>query len=261
MFKVSFAFDDQELLDKINAAGRDADVMMQKYVTWYLNQVYGALAKQHGRKWSYTTPPGDRRKNVYLRSGKLRQDLSDSRFVRKTGDGEFEAGFDIRPGSYLNVHVGERGDPPTIIGALGSSSLFLGRMTIPLRAALNSNGTAKVMTPRVFDQILILPFHVLMEGGYKKGKNPQKGKKPINNRKMLNAFKKGQLKVDFSGEDLGKFHPNSLIVMKQSGRRLIPLFVLAKQIKIPKRIFIGEKMEDYYDALWNKLNDAVEALI
>jgi hypothetical protein len=252
LFKVDVSFD-KDFANNLDRFGID----IEKYIRWYLSQVYQDLAKQHSRKYTYVTPPGRNRSNIYLRSGQLRKDLSDARYVKQNNSQEWEAGFNIRPGSYLHIHAGERTDAPVLVKTLGNSSMFLGRMAIPLRAALNTNGTPKAITPRMMDNLLILPFHVLMAGKFDKGK--KKGGKPLNSRKMLGEFKRGTTRVDFSGEDTKKFNPNSLIVMKKSGRKFIPLYVLAKEVKIPKRIFIGEKMDKYYDELWNKLNDAVEA--
>lgn len=251
MFKVTFDTNAAQL----EADFRNVNLDVEKYVRQYINKVYQAIAKQHSRKWTYITPPGDKRKNIYLRTGKLRDDLSRSRYVTKTGQDQWEGGFNIRPGSYLSIHAGYRDDPPLVVHTLGSSSMFLGRMTIPLRAALNANGTPKSFTARTFNNLLILPFHVLQSGKFGNQKVP--GHKPMNDRKMLNFFKRGT-KVDFSGEDTKKFHENSLIVCKKSGRKFIPLYVLAKTIRIPKRIFIKEKMDDYYDDVYNKLQEAIE---
>jgi hypothetical protein len=250
LFSARIEFDgkDIEQLTSLN-------IDVEKYIRWYLSQVYQALAKQHSKRWSYITPPASRRSNIYLRTGKLRSDLSSARYIKKISDDEWEAGFNIRPGSYLAIHAGYRDDPPTTITARGSSSLFMGRMAIPLRAALTSNGTAKNLTPRAMNNILILPFHVWQSGQF--GKDKKSSAKPMNDRKMLNIFKKGA-RADFAGEDIHKFHENSLIVCKLSGRKFIPMYVLAHQVKIPKRIFIKEKMDDYYDKLYDKLNDAIE---
>lgn len=251
MFKITFDTNAAQLEADFNNIHLD----VEKYIREYINKVYQAIIKQHSRRWTYVTPPGNKRKNVYLRTGKLRDQLSRSRYYKKVGADEWEAGFDVKPSSYLSVHVGYRDDPPVTVHSLGRSDVFLGRMTIPLRAALNANGSPKSFTARTLNNLLILPFHVLQSGKFGNSKVP--GYKPINDRRMLRFFKKG-MKVDFSGEDTKKFHDNSLIVCKKSGRKFIPLYVLAKTIHIPKRIFIKEKMDEYYDDVYNKLNDAIE---
>lgn len=251
MFNLKFEVNDLELIDSL----KNFDIDVQRYINWYLSQVYQDLAKKHSRQWTYVTPPGDKRRNIYKRSGKLRSDLSDARYVKKIGENEWEAGFNIRPGSYLHIHAGYRDDPPTTIKSLGNSQMFLGKMAIPLRAALSSGGIPKIMTPRVMNSLLILPFHVLQAGKLDGGKKT--GAKPLNDRKNLNDFKRGKVTVDFAGENTSKFHANSLIVCKKSGRKFIPLYVLAKEVKIPKRIFIKESMEDHYDDFYNKLDEAV----
>jgi hypothetical protein len=220
VFKFYVSKDD---IEKLHDDFENIELDVQKHIQWYINQVYEALRKQHTKAYTYTTPPGSARKNLYLRSGKLRNALRESKYVKKISEDEWEAGFNIRPGTYLDLHVGERGDPPTAIKSLGRSDIFLGRMTIPLRAALNSNGTPRIMSARSLNNILILPFHVLESGEFGSDKSKMK-KKPLNNRKILGEFKRGKLRVDFSGEDTSKFNPNSLIVCKKSGRRLVPLF-------------------------------------
>lgn len=225
-----------------------------------MNKVYADLSKQHGRQYTYITPPGDKRRNVYKRSGRLLQDLKASRYAVQTSPTSWEGGFNIQPSSYLAIHAGFRGDPPTRISATGSSNLFMGRMAIPLRAALNENGTPKILNPRVMGQLLILPAKTLIAGKFE-GKRTRKGTKPMNNRKILGMFASGKLKADFSGEDVGKFNDYSLIVCKVSGRKLIPMFVLAKEVRIPKRIFPMESMEKYWDGLYNDLEDAVHFAI
>lgn len=252
MFKIQI---DKSEIQKLADDLDDIKLDVEKHLQWYINQVYASLAKQHGRRWTYQTPPTSR-KNVYLRSGRLRSMLRQAKYVKKIHGDTWEAGFRIRPGTYLDIHVGERDEPPTVINALGTSNTFLGRMTIPLRAALNSNGTPKALTPRTMNNLLILPFHVLESRQFGNEKKP--GYKPINDRKILSDFRRGKLKVDWNGENTKKFHPNSLIVCKRSGRRLVPLFVLAKQVKIPKRIFIGEKMRQYEDRLWQRLNNEID---
>jgi hypothetical protein len=257
LFKVHI---DTSTIGEVARGLRHFDIDALKYLNSYMAQVYAELSKQHGRPFQYVTPPGDKRRNVYKRSGQLLQELKASRYARKTGPNTWEGGFEIPPSSYLAIHAGNKDDGPTIIKATGSSSLFWGRMAIPLRAALNSDGTPKILNPRMMGQMLILPAKVLLAGKFE-GKRTKKGVKPKNNPVLLRMFSSGGLKVDFSGEDTKKFHDYSLIVCKVSGRKLIPMFVLAKEVRIPKRIFIGETMEKYEQDLYNQLADAVDSAL
>jgi hypothetical protein len=254
LFRIIFDSNLQEVAKSLEGSNID----VQRIIQWYINQVYAALYKQHSRNYVYVTPPGSARRNIYKRSGTLLLELKNSKYAQKNSSDEWEAGFKIRPGTYLDLHAGYIDDPPTVIRSAGRSSAFLGRMIIPLRAALNADGAPKRFSARTFNQILILPFKTLQEGTFS-GKS--KGGKPINNRKLLGQFRRGNLRADFSGEDTSKFHAYSLIVMKVSGRRLIPLYVLAKEVRIRKRIFIQEKMEDYLDALYDRIQLQADKLV
>jgi hypothetical protein len=238
LFKVTFDTSSIEHFAK-NAKGIELDV--QKIINWYINKVYADLYKQHSSPYAYVTPPGARkkrvsemsgrdRKNLRKRTGRLLADLKNAKFTRKTDSGTWESGFNIRRGSYLNLHVGERTDAPTKLLAGAAGPTFKGRILIPLKAALNPNGTVKPITASSLAKMKILPFHVASE---------------------MN-------RVDMGTEDPTKFHKFSLIIFKSSGRKLIPLYVLAKKIEIPKRVFIGEKMLQYYDDLYDKLDDEIE---
>ena len=237
MFKVRFDTSAIEAFAK-DAKGVELDV--QRVVSWYINKVYSELYKQHSKPYTYVTPPGSRakyvknmsgsdRKNVRKISGKLLNDLKNSKYSRKNGN-QYEAGFNIRPGSYLSIHVGEPNDPPTKLYPGQKGQTFKGKILIPLKGALNANGRVKPITASNIARMKILPFHVATKIS----------------------------SVDFSGEDTKKFHKFSLIIFKSSGRRLIPMYVLASKIEIPKRIFIGEKLLKYYDDLYDKLDQEIE---
>lgn len=237
MFKVTF---DTREIESFAKGAKGVDLEVQKSINWYINKVYADLYKQHSRGYTYVTPPGARRKrvaemsgsdrkNLRKRTGRLLADLKKAKYSRKAGD-FWEAGFNIRPGSYLNVHVGERTDPPTRFLPSQKGPTFKGRILIPLRAALNANGTVKPITASNLAKMRIMPFHIAADSQ----------------------------RVDFSGEDKSKFKEYSLIIFKSSGRKLIPLYVLAKKIDIPKRVFLGEKMLKYYDDLYDRLDADIE---
>jgi hypothetical protein len=237
LFKVTF---DTSAIESFAKSAKGIELDVQKIVNWYINKVYAELYKQHSTPYSYVTPPGARRKrvvemsgrdrkNLRKRSGRLLGDLKNSKYAKKSGD-TWEAGFEIRRGSYLNLHVGDKTDPPTKLIAGQAGPTFKGRILIPLRAALNSNGTVKPITASNLAKMKILPFNVAAK----------------------------MSKVDLDGEDTSKFFKWSLIIFKSSGRKLIPLYVLAKKIEVPKRVFIGEKMLKYYDDLYDKLDEEIE---
>lgn len=234
MFKVTFNTSAIEAFAK-DAKGIELDA--QKIVNWYINKVYAELYKQHSRSYTYTTPPGARRKyvnqmggsdrkNLRRRSGRLLEALKNAKYTTRLGEGSYEAGFRIRPGTYLNIHVGEPDDAPVKLTPAQVGRTFKNRIVIPLRAGLNANGSMKPVTASAMAKMKILPFHVAAD---------------------LSS-------VDFSGEDKSKFKEFSLILFKKSGRKLIPMYVLAKKIEIPKRMFIGEKMAQYHDDLYHKLD-------
>lgn len=223
MFSVRF---DTRAAEQFAKETKKVDVDIQKAVNWYINQVYRDLARQHGRRYSYITPPGSKRINVYKRTGKLLEDLKDSKYTTKRAN-EWEAGFRIRKGTYLyKFHVGERGDKETFrAGDVPQNQRFAGKVLIPLRAGLNANGT-------------IRPIQAHM-----------------NLRFRQFQFMK---KSDFAGEDLSKFHEHSMIIYKISGRKRIPMYVLAKKFTVPKRIHIDEKMLKYYDDLYDRIDHMIE---
>ncbi len=237
MFRVRFDTSAVENFAK-NAKGVELDV--QKAINWYINKVYADLYKQHSRPYTYVTPPGARRKyvssmtgsdrkNVRKVSGKLLTDLKNSKYGRKVGN-NYEAGFNIRRGSYLSIHVGEPTDPPTKFLPGQKGQTYKGRILIPLKAALNADGRVKPVTAASIARMRIMPFHVASKVS----------------------------SVDFSNEDTKKFNKFSLVIFKSSGRRLIPMYVLARKIEIPKRIFIGEKLLKYYDDLYDRLDYEIE---
>lgn len=237
MFKVTF---DTREIEEFAKGAKGVELEVQKSINWYINKVYADLYKQHSTPYTYVTPPGAKRKmvshmsgsdrkNLRKRTGKLLADLKRAKYGKKVGD-TWEAGFSIRTGSYLSIHVGDRNDPPTKFVAGQKGPTFKGRILIPLRAALNSNGTVKPITASNLAKMRMLPFKVAIDSS----------------------------KVDFTGEDTRKFHDYSLIIFKSTGRKLVPLYVLAKRIEIPKRVFVGEKMLKYYDDLYDRLDADIE---
>lgn len=197
-----------------NQKGVSVDV--QKALTFYINQVYADLAKQHGRRYSYVTPPASNRSVLRKRSGNLLAELRDNRFVTKTGN-EWSAGFVIPRGSYLYTHEGSVDASPTVIKAKGSY------MTIPLRAALNPDGTPKRLSARSWSG--------------------------------LKRYQIGKIRSGLSGgEDSAKLNDKAWVLAKKVGRRYIPYYLLAKKVTIKKRIFVYEKMLKYYDDIYDRLD-------
>lgn len=225
MFSVRF---DTRPAEQFAKNTKKVDIDVQKAVNWYINQVYRELSKQHGRRYTYITPPGSKRLNVYKRTGKLLSELRDSKYViSRRSTGTWEAGFRIRKGSYLyKFHVGEPGEKETFrSGDVPSNQRFGGKVLIPLRAGLNANGTIKPIQAR------------------------------MNLRMRQFQFMRKQ---DFVGEDLSKFHEHSLIIYKIVGRKRVPMYVLVKKFTVPKRIHINEKMLKYYDDLFDRIDHMIE---
>jgi hypothetical protein len=227
MFTIEFDKSDIEANVKdFEKIPQDIDKEIEKAVRWYINQVYASLYKQHSRPYTYGTPPLLERSVLRKRSGGLLSELKNNRFVRKSDDKTWETGWLIPRGSYLFVHAGNPGEK-TVIRARGEY------MVIPLRAALNADGTPKKMSPRQWV-------------GLKK-------------------YRVGNIRarIDFSGENAAKFHDNTWILAKPIGvaysgaRRYIPYYILARQVTIRKRLFIQQRMEDYYDELYNRLDTVI----
>jgi hypothetical protein len=231
MFKITF--DDGEIQDLIVELGK-LDLDPEKHIKWYINQVYADLAKKHGRAFSYQTPPNSNRTVLRKRSGELLQELKDSKFVDVDSEGNWEAGFNIEQGSILSVHEGSEDDSPTIISAKSGEY-----MTIPLKAALGSNG---VLTDRTYAQMrkFLIVDTVTKQAG-------KSGSKiiPITHSQLL-----------ANGENVSKLQ-NTLILGKWSGRKVVPYFILARHVSIPKRLFIFEAMSDRLDDLYDRLTKAV----
>ena len=223
MFSVKFDTNAQELFAR---EIKEVEIDIGKSVNWYINQVYRDLARQHGVRYTYTTPPGSERKVLRKRTGKALETLKQSKYARKTGN-VWEAGFNIPRGSYLaRFHVGEPGESERFsVNDVPSNQRYRGRVLIPLKAGLNSNGTIKALTGR--QNVRVKQFQFMRKG-------------------------------DFTGENLSKFHKHSLIVYKQSGRRRIPLYVLATHFTVPKRVNVSQKMVKYYDDLYDRIDHEIE---
>lgn len=214
------------------------EIDTSKEAAWYLNQVYAYLAKTHGKRYSYTTPPGTERKNLRVRSRRLLRELANSRFVNKSGS-VLIAGFDIGPGdprgNYLGVHVGEdASDAPFKLTPSNVKNVYNHRgrnkIAIPLRAATNPDGSIKPITARVRSRLRLMPFRVAE-------KLPQ---------------------FDWAGEHKKKFNPNALILYKIVGRRHIPMYVLANKAFVPRRLLIVPAMDRYKDKFYERLESQIE---
>lgn len=231
-----FYIDTSDIRRNIRNFEKIEEIAVLKEVNWYLNQVYGYLAKKHGTRYSYITPPGRERLNLRIRSRRLLNTLRDSRFTEQRGD-TYVAGFSIPEGNpkgnYLGVHVGEdESTPPFKLTPNNAKHTFSykdsQRILIPLRAALNSDGTVKGITPRHAGAYKVMPFAVA---------------------KTLSPF---------TGENKSKFHDGTLIVYKTSGRRIIPMYILARKASIPRRILLAPAMEKYLDKFYARIDTQIE---
>lgn len=185
---------------------------------WFVNQAYAYLSKKHGRRYSYKTPPASDRTNLRKRSGNLLAQLRDSKFAMGNKDWA-TVGFDIpeySSNNYLGAHVTVDGTQRTTRITPSMVRNTIGRngrkyIMIPLRAALNANGTMKPITPRTRLQLRETRF-------------------------------KFSSHLNWGGEDKSKFFPNSIVLYKPTGRGGIPMYVLARGVNIPQRMDLEEAM-------------------
>lgn len=214
------------------------EIDTKKEAVWFINQIYRDLSRKHGKRYSYVTPPGSERTNLRVRSRKLLQYLSDSRFVRTTRN-SVTVGFDIPKGdpkgNYLGVHATDRGGSPFNLTAANAKYIYQTktagtRILIPLRAGMKSDGTPKPITGRSRDKIKAMPYGKLV----------------------------GKSGVDWNGENTKKFHAKTVILYKINGRKIIPMYVIAKKARIPKRMFIGAAMDRNIDKFYNRLETQIE---
>lgn len=232
-----FNIDYSELRRAINGFEHVQEIDILKEVRWYLNQVYRDLSRKHGKRYSYITPPGNNRTNLRVRSRRLLNDLRDSRFVRGNNK-RLVAGWDIPSpsptGSYVGVHTAITGNespyrltpsktPYTYTTKKGEK-----RILIPLRAGMTSDGKPKPITSRSAHRLKTMPFHI------------------------------AKTRLDWSGEDLSKFKSKAIIIYKISGRRKIPMYVLAKQARIPRRLQLGAAMENRREDFLKRVETQIE---
>ena len=116
---------------------RQATKIARKEMQVYLTRTGRKLARKHSRKWSYTR--SSRRKNLYVRSGRLVKALRRSVVIR--GRKLPDVKGSIRLPDYALTHEEGR-----VIRAKRAKYL-----AIPLRAALDNNGIEKRRGPRAWE--------------------------------------------------------------------------------------------------------------
>lgn len=214
---------------------KDIDVV--KEVRWYLNQVYRDLSRKHGKRYSYVTPPSPERTNLRVRSRRLLNELRDSRFITH-GKSYVTAGWDIPKGdpkgNYLGVHVADRsGAAPFNLTPANAKYVYTTkkgakRILIPLKAGMTSAGTPKPITSR--SNLKGMPYGKLV----------------------------GRPGVDFSGENKAKFKANTYVLYKESGRKKIPMYIIVKKARIPRRLLLGPAMDRHKDELMARLEKQID---
>lgn len=222
-----------DLIKDIDKALSEPDV--EKELQRYLNSVYRYLSKKHGKRYSYATPTASERQNLRKRSGgtlgllRAAKDHRDS--VRKLNDHLFEAQFILSdkladmvgdPGDYTRYDTGNFDGPN--IGTIGLGRSGRNRRTyilIPLRNATTSNGGVNVLSPRELDACSLLSIDKIPASA-------------------------------LAGEDISKLGKSG-ILCKTSGRNIIPMYVIAKEIRVPKRIDMVEAMESQLPKLNERL--------
>lgn len=237
-----FKMDYSELRRAVDRLERVQEIEILKEVNWYLNQVYAYLYKKHSKRYSYITPPGTERLNLRVRSGKLLNELKNSRFTR-SNKAYVTAGWDIPSGNpkgnYLGIHTGETANDPkyTLTPAKAKYTYTTKkgekRILIPLRAGMRPDGSPKPITGRVRDKMKVMPFEATLR---------------------TSGF-------DWSGEQKSKFRAKTIVLYKIQGRRKIPMYIIIKQARIPRRLLLGPAMDRYRDKFYERLQKRVDRVI
>lgn len=234
-----FRFDYSDLRKAVNNFNSVKEIDVIKEVNWYLNQVYRDLSRKHGKRYTYVTPSAPERKNLRVRSRTLLNNLKASRFTRQNGN-SVTAGWDIPTGNpkgnYLGVHVGEtESDAPFRLTPQNAKYTYTTkkgekRILIPLRAGMDSQGRPKPITGRIRANMRAAPFRVI------------------------------EKRSDFvwGGEDKKKFHANTVILYRRSGRKKVPMYVIVKKARIPKRLLLGPAMDKHADAFYDRLESQIQ---
>lgn len=232
-----FKIDHSEISGAIKNFESVKEIDLIKEVNWYINQVYRDLSRRHGTRYSYVTPPGSDRKNLRVRSRKLLNDLRDSRFT-KVSRNKVTAGWDIPKGDpkgqYLGVHVNETGsDSPFRLTPNNAKHTYTTkkgekRILIPLRAGMGPNGQPKPITGRNSGKLKTMPFSVAKD------------------------------RLDWSGEDKKKFRARTIVIYKVSGRRKIPMYIIVKKARIPRRLLLGPTMEKHREAFFQRVESQID---
>lgn len=237
-----FKMDYRDLRSAVSRLEKVQEVEIIKEVNWYLNQVYAHLYKKHSRRYTYTTPPGTERTNLRMRQGRLLQQLKASRFVtsdRNSVTGGWNIGEGNPKGNYLGIHVAENaGDPKYHLTPSKAKHTYTTkkgekRILIPLRGGQNVDGTLKPITGRIQGKLRVMPYAAtLRTPGF-----------------------------DWSGEKKSKFRAKTIILYKVQGRRKIPMYIIVKQARIPRRLLLGPAMDKYREAFYNRLEKRVQRAV
>lgn len=234
-----FKIDYRELSAAVRNFRSVKEIEILKEVNWYLNQVYHDLSRKHGKRYSYITPPGSERLNLRIRSRRLLGRLAAARFTTSTRN-SVVAGWDVGEGNpkgnYLGVHVAEyEDDAPYHLTPAKAKYTYTTksgskRILIPLRAGMNSDGSPKPLTGRIKGKIRVMPFEATL-------KTPG---------------------FDWSSENKSKFRAKTIVLYKVQGRRKVPMYIIVKQARIPRRLLLGPVMDKYKDKFYERLEKQID---
>lgn len=234
-------------LKKISSSAADG-VDYEKVLDMWSREVAREIAKKHGRRYSYVTPPASDRVNLRRRSGRILAAIKAGRYLQKYSQNDYAVVFDVdtmlQYAPHLEPHLDDtyKGTKYSDFYRAADGDYIY----IPLKAALDSQGELAVAAPRG-KQTLI------------KGKKPRI---PRNSRSQdLNEgaaepwhdFKLGYMwtihedsdywNIQINEEDASKFRPHSIILSDHG----IPYFVAAKTIEIPRRLKLFKDIKYFYD--------------
>lgn len=249
-----------------------------KVLQSFMDGMNSRLLQKHGRQYTYQTPTigmpkskssfGDNgsagRANVRRRSGRLIQAIRNARFTKSISKNQYEAGYSLpqilSAVPYAKLHINTNEDGKITYTTLTPRTKYF---SIPLNAALNSNGTLKVQPPRYASF-----YRDDDTGGIARSDTENKSKViyAVGNSWVKLSYEDALMqRYDFSGENTKKFKKNSQVILSTRDRR--PYFVLAKKIKIPARITLQKELADginapngYY-SLQNRLQTEINRLL
>lgn len=219
-----------------------ADFDYEEFMYAWSKDVTNAVAHSHSRKYSYTTPPASDRVKLRKRSGRIAQAIKAGRRFHRLAPDAFAIEFDINIMRQVAPYIGYHLD--TSYTGKNKSKFYRDSnddyILIPLRGALNSDGTLAIDPP-----ITNVLWNTKAPTSY--ALDTDDSDEPY--AYMRDGFFWVRYKdidhfnIDVSGENTSKFHDNTLLVCLDG----TPCFIAAKTVEIPLRLKLGKEVKYYFD--------------